>query len=158
MQVGRAPKRVTNTRDDKARTSPFWRSSFKSRRCLVPASSFCEPHDDVRPATWHWFALRGQEPRPLFAFAGLWRSYRGPIKKDGPAVELEVYSFMTTLPNALTASINHERSPVLLTTEAEHDLWLNGTPDEAFGLVRPYPAENIQIVQEGFDKRDRVDA
>jgi putative SOS response-associated peptidase YedK len=69
---GRAPKRVTSTRDDKARTSPFWRNSFETRRCLVLANSFCEPHDDIRPATWHWFALRGQEPRPLFAFAGLW--------------------------------------------------------------------------------------
>jgi putative SOS response-associated peptidase YedK len=61
---------------------------------------------------------------------------------------------MTALPNALTASINHERSPVFLTSEAEHDLWLNGTPEQAFGMVRPYPAENMQMAQEGFDNRD----
>ena len=29
-------------------------------------------------------------------------------------VEIDVYSFMTTAPNALTDSINHERMPVLL--------------------------------------------
>ena len=118
-QPGKAPRRVTNTRDDKVLESRFWTPSFRERRCLVPASSFCEPHDGRKPATWHWFALSGDDPRPLFAFAGIWRYHKGPVKKDGPVVELETYSFMTTVPNALTSSINHERSPVLLTSEEE---------------------------------------
>ena len=65
---------------------------------LSPLKSFCEPNGDVKPATWHWFAIAGDDPRPLFAFAGVWRRYKGPIKKDGPSVELEVYSFLTTTP------------------------------------------------------------
>ena len=156
-QEGKAPRRVTNTRDDKVLASAFWRPSFETRRCLVPVTSFCEPHDGRRPATWHWFALAGDEPRPLFAFAGLWRFHRGPVKKDGPVVDLEVYSFMTTAPNALTRGINHERSPVLLDTPAAQDQWLDGTPAEAMALVKPYPAEGMRMVQEGFDKRDRLD-
>ena len=36
------PKFVTNARQEKVRTSPFWRGSFVERRCLVPASAFCE--------------------------------------------------------------------------------------------------------------------
>ena len=44
LQDGKAPKRVTNTRDDKM-ASRFWQPSIEKRRCLVPASSFCEPHD-----------------------------------------------------------------------------------------------------------------
>jgi putative SOS response-associated peptidase YedK len=43
LQKDRAPRRVTNVRDDKILTSPFWRTSFEQRRCLVPASSYCEP-------------------------------------------------------------------------------------------------------------------
>src|SRR5262245_14232245 len=43
LQNERAPKRVTNVRDDKILTSPFWKKSFEQRRCLVPASSYCEP-------------------------------------------------------------------------------------------------------------------
>jgi putative SOS response-associated peptidase YedK len=43
QQHGRAPKRVTNVRNDKIRTSSFWRPSFEQRRCLVPSSSCCEP-------------------------------------------------------------------------------------------------------------------
>ncbi len=42
-----------------------------------------------------------------------WRRHIGPIKKDGPSVELDVYSFMTTTLNALVGTINHERMPVL---------------------------------------------
>lgn len=150
---GRAPKRVTNARDDKL-ASRFWRPSFEQRRCLVPASSFCEPHDDRKPATWHWFAMQGEEPRPLFAFAGIWQRWRGPVKKDGPSVDIEVYSFMTTAPNALTASINHERSPVVLAGEADFDTWLTGDAVAAAALLRPYPAEAMRIVQEGFEKKD----
>lgn len=59
LQNGKAPRRVTNVRDDKVLTSRFWRDSFEQCRCLVPASSFCEPNDGRQPgtpATWHWFA------------------------------------------------------------------------------------------------------
>ena len=121
LQNGRAPKRVTNVRDDTILKSKFWRSSFEERRCLVPATSFCEPNGDVKPATWHWFAISGSEPRPTFAFPGIWRRYQGPVRKDGPKVDLEVYSFLTTTPNKLVATINHERMPVLLTHEHEFE-------------------------------------
>jgi putative SOS response-associated peptidase YedK len=58
LQQGRAPRPVTNVRDDKILSSSFWKSSFLERRCLVPASSFCEPNGDVKPATWHWFSMK----------------------------------------------------------------------------------------------------
>jgi putative SOS response-associated peptidase YedK len=119
----------------------------------VPATVFCEP-DEGKPARWHWFALKGDGERPLFAFAGLYRLWKGPIKKDGPNVDIEVFSFMTTLPNALTSTINHERSPVLLTNEAEFASWLDGTPEQAFSLVKALDADRMQIVQSGFEKKD----
>ncbi len=110
LREGYAPKRVTNARDDKLDTR-FWADSFATRRCLVPATSFCEP-DEGRPARWHWFALKDEkEPRPLFAFAGLLQAVARTRQKDGPNVDMEVFSFVTTLPNALTQTINHERSP-----------------------------------------------
>ena len=158
LQNGRAPRPVTNVRDDKILTSTFWKSSFQERRCLVPASSFCEPNGDVKPATWHWFAINGDEERPLFAFPGIWKRYRGPLKKDGPNVEIETYSFLTTTPNSLVATINHERMPVLLTQEEEFETWLRGSPDEAFALAREYPPKQMRIVREGFDKHDLLTA
>jgi putative SOS response-associated peptidase YedK len=157
LQDGRAPRRVTNVRDDKVRTSAFWRSSFEQRRCLVPASSFCEPKGE-RPAVWHWFALKGSDARPLFAFPGIWRAYRGPLKRNGEPVELEVFAFMTTTPNELVATINHERMPVLLTGDEQFETWLKGSPAEAFALARRYPADAMRIVQAGSDKEDLLAA
>jgi putative SOS response-associated peptidase YedK len=61
---------------------------------------------------------------------------------------------MTTLPNALTCTINHERSPALLTTEDEYRTWLTGTPEEAFGLIRTSDPDQMRIVQSGLDKED----
>jgi len=147
---GKAPKRVTNMRDDKL-TSPFWSDSFRNRRCLVPVTSFAEPKGR-RPATWHWFALG--EDRPLFAFAGAWRRYKGPLSAGGEAVEADVFAFMTTTPNPLVATIHPSRMPVMLTKEEEWDCWLKGTAEEARGLVGTYPADEMAIVQSGPERRD----
>jgi putative SOS response-associated peptidase YedK len=76
------------------------------------------------------------------------------VKKDGPSVDIETYSFLTTTPNPLVATINHERMPVLLTHEEEFQTWLNGTRDEAFALAREYPADRMAVVQDGYDKED----
>lgn len=152
-EPGKAPRRVVNTRDDQVRGNPFWREFFKTRRCLVPATSYSEPQG-VRPATWHWFAINGDDERPLFAFPGLWRRYSGPLRKDGPAVELEVFSIMTTTPNALTNGINHERMPVLLTSEDQWRVWMTGVPEDAFALCRTYPAEHMRRVGSSTERRD----
>lgn len=153
LRAGYAPKPVTNVRDDKVLTSRFWRPSFDARRCLVPASSYCEP-DSNSPAGWHWFTLKGADDRPLFAFPGIWKRYSGPLKKDGPPVDVDVYAFMTTSPNALTATIMHDRMPVLLSEKDDFETWLSGTPEDAFALVRTCPADAMRIVQSGNEKRD----
>jgi putative SOS response-associated peptidase YedK len=80
------------------------------------------------------------------------------MKKDGPNVEIDTYAFLTTTPNSLVATINHERMPVLLTKEEEIETWLNGSAQEAFELAREYPPEKMQIVQEGFKKEDLLAA
>lgn len=147
---GLAPKRVTNFRDDKLK-SPFWSGSFKERRCLVPVTSFAEPKGK-RPATWHWFAR--DNDRTPFAFAGIWRSYKGPLKKAGETTELDVYAFMTTTPNDLVATIHPKRMPVMLTNEDDYDCWLHGTPYEAQTLIRSYPADQMMIVQSGAERKD----
>jgi putative SOS response-associated peptidase YedK len=87
LQPGKAPRRVTNTCDDKVHSN-FWRKSIEQRCCLVPVTSFAEP-DKEKPVNWHWFALRGESPRPLFAFAGIWQRWTGSVKKDGSVVDLD---------------------------------------------------------------------
>lgn len=149
---GKAPKRVTNFRDDKL-ASPFWSASFRERRCLVPVTSFSEPKGK-KPAIWHWFAL--SEERKPFAFAGIWRHYKGPIRKDGDTVELDTFAFMTTTPNALVATVHPSRMPVMLVGEEAQDRWLEGSQDEALDQVQPYPADAMAIVQAGTEKQDNA--
>jgi putative SOS response-associated peptidase YedK len=56
------------------------------------------------------------------------------------------------------ATINHERMPVLLTSEEDFETWLRGSPDEAFALAREYPPDKVRIVQEGFKRKDLLAA
>jgi putative SOS response-associated peptidase YedK len=76
---------------------------------------------------------------------------------------------MTTEPNELTHSNNHERMPVLMTESpaaiheshphgvpADFETWLSGSTEDAFKLARSYAAEQIRIVQSGADCEDRL--
>jgi len=154
-QKDRAAKRVTNARDVKVRTSGFWRSSLEERRCLVPVSSFSEPKGRS-PAVWHWFGL--DEARTPFAFAGIWRSFKGRLKSDGEAVELQTYAFLTTTPNAVVKPVHPSRMPVMLSSEDEMDVWLEGSPEEAFALARPFADDGMAVVQAGSSKEDLLGA
>jgi putative SOS response-associated peptidase YedK len=82
LRDGYAPKRVTNTRDDKAYTK-FWKDSFENLRCLVPATAFCEP-DEGKPANWHWFALKGMTSARCSRSPASTGSGRGPSRRTDP--------------------------------------------------------------------------
>ncbi len=140
------PKAVNNTRDDKLRTSGFWRKSFEDRRCLIPATSFCEAKGRT-PATYVWFGVTGEQVRPPFALAGVWRSYKGNYG-GGELREIITSSMVTTLPNDLVKETHPDRMPMILAPE-DYTQWLTGTPEEAFALIKPFPAERMVIHQSG---------
>jgi putative SOS response-associated peptidase YedK len=148
-QYGGAP--VTNIRNLE---SPHWRGWLGVRnRCLVPATSFCEYADTQPRKTPIWFAL--DEDRPLFAFAGLWTRWqgvRGP--KNAPvAGEHQLFGFLTTEANATIAPIHPKAMPVILTTPAEFDRWLEEDTLDALALQRPLSDDALRIVAEG-EKED----
>ncbi len=148
-QFGGQP--VTNIRNV---ASPHWRGWLGARsRCIVPATSFCEYADTKPRKTPTWFALG--EDRPLFAFAGLWtgwRGVRGP--KSAPVSgEHQLYGLLTTEANAIVAPIHPQAMPVILTTPAEVDLWLEGETPAALTLQRPLPDDALAIVAQG-EKED----
>ncbi len=82
----------------------------------------------------------------------------GPVEKDGSLVDPEVFAFMTTEPNALTASINHERMPVLISDPADFETWLSSSSADAFKLAKSYADEQMHIVQSGTDREDLLAA
>ena len=63
---------------------------------------------------------------------------------------------MTTTPNYLVATVNHERMPVLLTRPGEFDVWMRGPVQEAMSLAREYPPDQMQIVQTSYEKEDQL--
>ena len=118
------PKPVNNTRADKL-DSFMWRFSFQERRCLIPVSEFAEAEGPKGSMTRTWFSLPDQE---VFAVAGIWRD----TPEWGPA-----YSMVMTEACQHVADV-HTRMPVILRRSDWSD-WIDGPPDAAAILCRPYP-------------------
>lgn len=128
---------MVNARSETAATRPAFRDALKSRRCLVPADAFYEWKRTGRAKQAFCFEVRDGE---LFAFAGLWDRWKAP---DGSWVKS--CSILTTVPNAITATV-HDRMPVILES-SDYDLWLDPemtNVDAACDLLKPYAAEQMR--------------
>ena len=133
---------VTNVRN---LDSPFWRSALSNveRRCLVPATKFCEwtaePHPDTGHKAKVWFGLHKQHA-PLFAFAGLWR----PGAKDsggGPFM-----AFLTCAPNAMVGAVHPKAMPVMLRPN-DALAWLDHERESACALAQPFPDADMRRIE-----------
>ncbi len=124
MKPSSKPKPVNNARADKL-DSFMWRYSFEERRCLIPLTEFAEAEGELGAKTKTWFALPDE---PLFAVAGLWRE----TDEWGLA-----YTMVMTEACIHVADV-HDRMPVIVKREDWQD-WLDGPPDSARILCRPYP-------------------
>lgn len=118
------PKPVNNARADKL-NGFMWRYSFQERRCLIPVTEFAEAEGAKGSKTRTWFSLPEQE---VFAVAGIWRD----TPEWGPA-----YSMVMTEACIHVADV-HDRMPVIL-RPTEWSEWIDGPPDAAGLLCRPYP-------------------
>lgn len=88
----------------------------------------------------------GNEDRPPFAFAGLWRA--GQPGVDGEEGGWITHSMVTTIPNDIVRPVHPTRMPVIL-EKADYETWLRGDADQAAGLLRPYPSDKMRIVRQG---------
>jgi len=105
---------LINARAETVAEKPAFRSAYKQRRCLIPASGFYE-----------WQALEQgkqaycirRKDSALIAFAGLWEYWEQGTET--------VYScsLITTVANALISPI-HERMPVII-DKADYSDWLD---------------------------------
>ena len=127
---------MINARAETVASKPSYRSAFKSRRCIVPASGYFEwqklPEGGKQP---YYFERADGNP---MAFAGIW---------DG-----ETVATITTAPNAEAALI-HDRMPVIVEpanltcfldpeplSEDERAVLLAPSPD---GLLKAWPVSKL---------------
>ena len=127
-----AGAKMINARAETVAEKPAFRSAFRRRRCLVPASGFYEwqARDDGKaPMFIHL------KDREIFAFAGLWEVWQMPTGEP-----LRTFTILTTDANDFVSSI-HNRMPVILRRE-DYASWLQ--PDEV-------PAEALQPLLQSYD-------
>jgi putative SOS response-associated peptidase YedK len=149
-------KGTTNVRNT---ASSHWKPWLgPSNRCLVPFTSFSEPDQVGGSLQPNWFAQ--SEERPLAFFAGIWKPEHTCVRKikDGE-VTCDVYGFLTTDANAEVATYHSKAMPVILTQEAEWDLWMSDAQWAGVAqLQRPLPDGALQIVARGVRQDDAVPA
>lgn len=124
--------RVTNVRN---LASPFWRSALANpaQRCLIPASEFCEWEGEKGAKQARWFSVPS---RPVFAFAGVWRS--GPV--DLLNDTKPCFAMLTCEPNTLVGAVHPKAMPVILDPD-DHARWLSAPLADALPLATPFPSQ-----------------
>lgn len=158
-------KPLINARAETITEKASFRTAFRRRRVLVPATGFYEwqkldgggkqPHVirvrdlavDLASGTPLEHVAEPGEPAMPFLMAGI-----AEVWVDTDGVPELTYAVVTTSPNPLCAPI-HDRMPVILQGD-DAQAWLEAPEDEAdglLGLLRPYPEEAMECWPVGRD-------
>ena len=131
--------KLINARVETAAEKPSFRSSWRSRRCLIPATGYYEWNNagNVRQP---WL-IRRRHRAPLF-LAGLWERWRvtesaahsGRFAGREAGEQIETFVIITTSANDDVAAV-HYRMPVLVHPE-QFDSWLTN-PSGAPAAAQP---------------------
>lgn len=141
-----------NARGETVAEKPSFRSAFKARRCLMPASGFYEWHTEDGVKQPYYISRVDGEP---LIFAGLWERWT----KDGQ--ELDSCTMITTSANSFMQKLHH-RMPVIL-EESEREIWLQEGPEEllrpsAEGVLQAWPVSRAvgNVRNESSDLTERI--
>lgn len=113
--------RMINARGETVADKPAYRHSFKSRRCIIPASGFYE-WTQTPAGKWPCFITAADAP--LLSMAGIWARWH-----HGDADPVETCAIVTVEAAPALAKI-HARMPLCLAADEYAD-WLDpATPDD----------------------------
>lgn len=131
---------------------PHWKPYLDiPNRCVVPATSFCEPDQVGRTFKNQWFAL--DESRPLFFFAGIWTPQWTSVRKvkEGKTTS-DLYGFLTTDANKEVGQYHDKAMPVILRTPEEVEEWFTLPVKDIkdFQKAKKLPDGSLTIVSTGL--------
>ncbi|WBJ99919.1 SOS response-associated peptidase [Methylocystis parvus] len=118
-----------NARAETVAEKPMFRSAFKWRRCIIPASGFYEWTGKPGAKTPHYFSA--PDGRPL-ALAGLWENWHDPDSGE----DMQSATIVVGPANDWMARF-HNRAPILIEPQ-NFDAWLAGhAGHDLASLLRP---------------------
>jgi putative SOS response-associated peptidase YedK len=130
-------RRTFNAKSETLAEKPSFRSSFKSKRCLVITNGFYEWQTVGKEKIPYCMELRNQK---AFALAGLYDNWTDPATGE----ILNTFTVITTRANPRMEEIHNlkKRMPVILSPEDEGK-WLlpQLTPSEIQSIFEPYAQE-----------------
>ena len=135
---GKTNSPLINARSETIQEKPSFTSSFKSKRCLIPADGFYEwIKSDKAKIPYHIHLVDNH----LFAFAGIWAEWKN--EKES----IQSAAIITTEANSLLKKI-HERMPVIL-SPTDYGSWLapSTKEDTLTSLLRTGFNENLVFHQ-----------
>jgi putative SOS response-associated peptidase YedK len=129
---------LINARAEKVTTSPAFRASAKSKRCLVPMDGWYEWRPNAEPASgkkapktpFYMYAGDGG----LLFMAGLWSTWRPKDASSDATLPLLSCTIITTDAAGPLAEI-HDRMPLTI-SESDWDRWLDPDASIDDGLLR----------------------
>ncbi|QIA06763.1 SOS response-associated peptidase [Draconibacterium halophilum] len=127
--------KTINARGETIFEKPSFRTSAKSKRCLIYIDGFFEHHHFGGKKYPFYIQRVDGEPMVL---GGLWDEWTN--KETGEMVNS--FTIVTTIANALMKKIHNNpklkeaRMPLIL-NEDKADNWLNGTSEEAKAMILP---------------------
>jgi len=134
----RAGAKMINARSETAATKGAFKRALQKRRCIVPADAFYEwtevpnPKGSGKPLKQPWCIERADGA--LFAFAGLWETWRGPERDEDP---IYTCTILTREPNKAMAKL-HDRMPVMVPPD-QWDIWLDPSNEGGADLLAGLP-------------------
>jgi putative SOS response-associated peptidase YedK len=129
--------KLANARGETVAEKPSFRSAFKYRRCIIPASGFYEWKAEQGIKQPWFISLVSGEP---MAFAGLWERWH---PGDGELVES--CCIITTEANELMRPV-HDRMPVILDAGQWRE-WLSPNMKQAdmlLPMINSHGSETMQ--------------
>jgi putative SOS response-associated peptidase YedK len=124
---------MINARIETVAAKPAFRSAWKSRRCLVPASGYYEWRTESGVKQPYWVH---DATGPILMFAGLWENWKAPAGDW-----LRSFTIITQAAVGPMLEL-HDRTPLMLGPAVLSE-WLHGSTGEAAAIAASAPIPEL---------------